>query len=376
MSCTSCAQPSMVFFGFAFGTIVQGVAAGLEWKQLADAPWSKRSDTCGGVMNGTIVIAGGHANSQYTNDVWRSDDSGLSWQQVLKNAPWAPRSYHSCVVLPRNRMLLVAGHAGNEWFSDVWISGEDLDVSSWTQVSARAPWSKRAAGTLQYQAATGRLFYMGGSDGLLPPAGFHTKLFNDVWVSADDGATWKCVLQNAAWQAREGFTGQSSGNDVVVAGASLSIIGGEKGYLPWGFFSDIWTSEDGAEWTLQRKAAEWAGFSGGSIWNLKGRSGHIVASQRHDDASTTLWLSGGYLGRSDVWCRNVRNASDLGGPWTLVAKTSPWHGRFDHMMQVVGDQLIIYSGENSAAGIGGPYFNDVWAANLIPCPNPDEVTIV
>jgi len=256
------------------------------------------------------------------------------------------------------------------------ISGADLNLSSWTQVNAGAPWSKRAAGTLQYQATTGRVFYMAGSDGLLPPAGFHTKIFNDVWVSADEGVTWKRVLTNAAWHAREGFTGQSSGNDVVVAGKWLSIMGGEKGYLPWSYFSDIWTSDDGANWTLQRKKAEWAGLSGGSIWNLKGRSGHIVASQRHSDESTTLWLSGGYLGRSDIWCLNVHNIADLGRPWTLVAKKSPWHGRFDHMMQVVGDQLVIYSGENSAAGIGGPYFNDVWTATLEACGSGEDLVIV
>merc|ERR1712070_1079433 len=209
--------------------------------------------TCGGVMNGTIVIAGGHANSDYTNDVWRSDDGGHSWQQVLKNASWAARSYHSCVVLPRNRLLLVAGHAGKEWFNDVWISGPDLDLASWTQVTAKAPWAARAAGSLQFQASTGKVFYMAGSDGLLPPAGFNTTLFNDVWGSSDEGASWHRVTEKAAWPAREGFTGQSSGNDVVVAGSSLAVMGGEKGYLPWSYFSDIWTSEDGANWTLQRK---------------------------------------------------------------------------------------------------------------------------
>jgi hypothetical protein len=273
-------------------------------------------------------------------------------------------------------MLLVGGHSQKGWFQDVWISGVDLDVSSWTQVNAKAPWRARAAGSLQYQSTTGKVFYMAGSDGLLPPAGFNTTLFNDVWVSNDEGATWECVAERTLWPAREGFTGQSSGNDVVIAGSSLAVMGGEKGYLPWSYFSDIWTSEDGANWTLQRKAAEWTGFSGGSIWNLKGRSGHIVASQHHHDGSATLWLSGGYLGRSDVWCLRVQSAADLARPWTRVAKKSPWHGRFDHMMQVVGDQLILYSGENSAAGIGGPYFRDVWTTKLEACQSAEDAMIV
>eukprot|EP00662_Eupelagonemidae_sp_cell21_P001422 gene1422-15012_t len=59
-------------------------ATALTWAPQPDAPG--RSDACGGVLNGTIVMAGGHADSNYTNDVW-----------VLRHAPWSPRSYHSCV---------------------------------------------------------------------------------------------------------------------------------------------------------------------------------------------------------------------------------------------------------------------------------------
>jgi len=352
-------------------------AYGLDWKQLPDAPWTARSDTCGGVLNGTIVIAGGHANSDYTNDVWMSKDAGKSWTEVLSSAPWVARSYHSCVVLPGERLLLVGGHAGKEWFNDVWVSGHSLDLASWTQLAKNASFAPRAAGSLQYQASTGHVFYMAGSNGLLPPAGFHTTLYNDVWVSKDEGSTWNLVNASPSYAAREGFTGQSSGNAVVIGGKSLAIMGGERSYLPTGFFSDIWTSEDGASWTLRKEHAEWTGWSGGSLWNLKGRSGHIIASQSNTDGSSTLWLSGGYLGRSDVWCLgNVRNASDLSRPWYRVASKSPWHGRFDHMMTVVRNQLLVFSGENSAAGIGGPYYNDVWAAELEECKANADVVLV
>lgn len=314
-------------------------------------------------------MAGGHADNNYTNDVWVSPDAGASWKQVLANstAPWKARSYHSCVALPGGRLLLVAGHAGNEWFNDVWVSGAN-DFATWTQVTEQAEFPKRAAGSLQYQATTGKIFYMGGSNGLLPPVGRGTTLYNDVWASEDEGATWKQVTDSAGWKAREGFTGQSSGMDVVVAGQSLAVMGGEEGYFPGSYFSDIWTSEDGATWTERKKKAEWAGASGGSIWNLKGRSGHIVASEPRTDGSQTLWLSGGFLGRSDVWCINVKDAEDLKMPWTRVAKSSPWHGRFDHIMSVVGSKLVLFGGENSAAGFGGPYYNDVWTAELEECP--------
>jgi hypothetical protein len=245
-------------------------------------------------------------------------------------------------------------------------------LATWTQLADQAPFAARAAGSLQYQEATGKVFYMAGSDGLLPPAGFGTTLFNDVWVSNDEGKTWELATADAGWAAREGFTGQSSGNDVVVAGESLVIMGGEQGYFPTGFFGDIWSSKDGVEWVQRREKTEWTGFSSESLWNLKGRSGHIVTSQKKEDGSSVFWLSGGYLGMSDVWCLNVRSVDDLSNPWTRVAKTSPWHGRFDHMMVVVGNKLVLFAGENSAAGFGGPYFNDVWAADLEDCPVAED----
>lgn len=346
----------------------------LEWERLPDAPWSGRSDPCGGVLGSSLVIAGGHANNSYTNDVWRSDDAGRSWQLVLEEAPWAGRSYHSCVVLPGNRLLLVAGHDEYTWYNDVWISGPDMDLATWTAQTLEAPWAKRAAGSLQYQATSGKVFYMAGSDGLLPPAAQNATLFNDVWASSDDGANWELVTAKAAWKAREGFTGQSSGNDIVIAGESLGVFGGEEGYFPDFYFADIWTSEDGANWVKQREQADWAGEGGGDpLWQKKGRSGHIMASQAMPDGSQTLWLSGGFLKQQDVWCLgNVRSPKDLSRTWTLVANESAWPGRFDHMMVVLGDELILYGGEDSAGGIGGNYFNDVWSSKLEPCPTAER----
>lgn len=165
----------------------------------------------------------------------------------------------------------------------------------------------------------------------------------------------------AQWKPREGFSGQSSGNAIVIGGKTLAIFGGERGYLPWRFFGDVWTSEDGANWTEQSKKAGWAGISSGSLWDVFGRSGHIVAQ-----SEGTLWLMGGYLGRSDVWCVSTSGA-EMTGQWVNVAKKSPWPGRYDHLLAVVGKKLVLFGGENSAAGFGGPYYNDVWSADITAC---------
>merc|ERR1712048_661875 len=124
---------------------------------------------------------------------------------------------------------------------------------------------------------------MGGSDGvLLPLSG--TTLFRDVWSPSDDGVTWDLVTDSAEWSAREGISGQSSGNDLVIAGTSLVAIGGEKGFLPWDCFDDLWTNDDGKAWTKQRSNNDW-----------KCRTGHVVAQQPIDDGSVTMWLAGGFL---------------------------------------------------------------------------------
>lgn len=346
-------------------------ATALDWKQVtANASWDARSDACTLVLGSHMVVAGGHANNDYWNDVWRSSD-GATWEKVLANgtAPWPARSYHSCIVLPGDRILLVGGHAGSQWFNDVWISGPGGDVSKWEMVTEHAAFEPRAAGSLLRQPSTGKLFYMGGSNGLLPPVGFHTTLYNDVWTSDDSGKTWTKAIGAAPWKPREGFTG---GVGVVAGNSSITVMGGEAGYFPWAFFSDIWTSEDGASWTQRAEKASWTGMSAGSIWNLKGRSGHIVAKQELDDGSSTFWLTGGYLGRSDVWCIDgVHSGKDLEKSWRRVSSSSPWHGRFDHGLVVMDGKLILMGGENSALGFGGPYFNDVWVAPLPGCSSFD-----
>jgi hypothetical protein len=48
------------------------------------------------------------------------------------------------------------------------------------------------------------MLVMGGSNGLLKPIGNGT-VFNDVWQSADLGASWSLLSAAAPWPAREGL---------------------------------------------------------------------------------------------------------------------------------------------------------------------------
>lgn len=341
--------------------IIPGTAThtNLLWERLThSAPWTGRSDMCAVVVGGRIVLTGGHRNNNYTHDVWSSQD-GVEWDMDLGAAPWDQRSYHSCTTLPGDRMLIVGGHANGAWYNDVWVSGMNGNVSHWERQTPNAGFNPRAAGSLSYQESTGKLFYFGGSNGLLPPFGAgKTKLFNDVWMSADEGKTWSMVTKNAGWAPREGLSG---GHGFVVGNQEeLVVIGGESGYFITDFFSDVWTSLNGANWTERQTKAEWT--NGG--WNKKGRSGHIVVKQTTSGKGDTLWLAGGYLGKHDVWCvGGIYSGSDLTKGWLNIGN-APWKGRYDHVLIIHNSKLFMFGGENSALGFGGPYYNDVWAADV------------
>lgn len=330
--------------------------AGLQWTKLADAPWSARSFPCAGEVNGQLVITGGHNDEGYTNDVWSSPD-GENWRLEVAQAPWTPRSYHSCEVLPGpdgpngDRMILMGGHSQNDWFGDVWIS-EPGNVSSWSLVLDEAPWAARAAASLMRQGASS-LVLLGGSDGYMQPLGDGT-LFNDVWRSDDAGRTWNEEANAAPWVAREGMSGGTG----LTFGGNVTVIGGETGYFEDAFLGDVWSSATGGagDWKQHTQLAE---FSVGGY----GRTGHVVAKQTTTKAGSmeeeVLWLAGGFLSLSDVWC-----TSDLDEPWIMAEASSPWPGRYDMIMRTFQGRLVVMAGEDSPQGFGGPFFNDVWAAEL------------
>jgi hypothetical protein len=51
--------------------------------------------------NGSVLILGGYDNSINMNDVWRTNDGGLTWFVVTANAPWAGKEKQLNVFLFR-----------------------------------------------------------------------------------------------------------------------------------------------------------------------------------------------------------------------------------------------------------------------------------
>lgn len=237
-------------------------------------------------------------------------------------------------------VYLLAGHDSTTWFNDVWRT---KNGSSWESVVGNASWSPRAATALQIRHD--QMFLMGGSTGgLLPPIG-HGKVLNDVWTS-DNGADWTLVTPSAPWPAREGMqklTALYGENDTIV------LTSGEAGYFG-PYYHDVWATTDGLNWSLLNREADFSKRSGNLLLNVDG----------------SLFTFGGYgfpFMKHDAYCLPTGNAS---APWKRL-KDAPWHGRFDYDMVVVNSSIILMGGEASLFGAGGPYYNDVWAYHDVQC---------
>jgi hypothetical protein len=155
---------------------------------------------------------------------------------------------------------------------------------------------------------------------------------NDVW-SSSDGANWTLATGGAA------FTPRYAHSATVFdpgGGARIWVIGGDDGT----FRNDVWSSADGVNWA---PATVTSPFSG--------RVGHACLS--YDDK---LWLIGGFDGvnaLNDVW------SSDDGENWTLVTANAGFSLRFGHGGAVFdagsGPRMWIVSGRE-----GLNLWIDVW----------------
>ena len=177
------------------------------------------------------------ANSDFFNDVWRSND-GINWEAMTLEAPWEGRAGLSAVALGNDLYVMagsqndddavVEGPAPRIYFNDVWKSSDD--GATWTQMTAAAPWDKRAGGVTIVK--DGAILMIGGE------AGFVGPYFNDVW-SSTNGATWVRLTADAGWSPRPGHKcGVVTGELVCFGGFGLVTNP-----------MDMWSSVDGATWT-------------------------------------------------------------------------------------------------------------------------------
>jgi hypothetical protein len=165
-----------------------------------------------------------------------------------------------------------------------------------------------------------------------------TTYNNDVW-SSTNGADWTLVTNNAPWNGREIF-------GAVALNGRMWVLGGYNSTSGAGT-NDVWSSTNGLSWTQVTNNAP---------WGLRISFGAVAFSNQ-------MWVLGGTTtsgnDTNDVW------SSTNGLAWTRVTNAAAWGPRdsfatatFSNQLWVLGGTIysatpfntnFVYSSSNGAA---------------------------
>ena len=132
--------------------------------------------------NQKLWIFSGIRGVELSSSVWSSSD-GVSWSQVVEEAPFEARQFHAVKVFDAGdgkKMWLVGGSNGSELLNDIWSSPNGVD---WTLETNSAPFEPRQFHDLEVFNNGQELFLFGGSN----DSGAN---LNDVWKTID-GVNWE-----------------------------------------------------------------------------------------------------------------------------------------------------------------------------------------
>jgi len=316
------------------------------WTEVsATAPWEARAGLQAVYLNDQLYVMGGRTpsppgdpvipgESTIWQDVWSSDDMGITWTQQLENdsnaVHWSGRAYFQAVTLGEYMYILGGQNfktvpnpdcdppftdcspfiSTSDFFNDVWRS---VDGINWEMMTDNAGWSGRAG--FSCVVFENELYVMAGSinDDVAIVGGPPSRIYlNDVWKSSD-GSEWELLTEAAPWKKR-------AGGIASVKDGYIYMIGGEEGFvcLPGTpcppYFNDVWKSNDGINWEEVTPQAPW-----------KKRPGHQVVV-----LDNTFYLFGGFGLSEDLFdpfaVNNPRDlwASDDGADWVRISRR-PWN---------------------------------------------------
>ena len=282
-------------------------------EQSPDPAIAGRTRTLPTVFNNKLWLIGGYQDGVQQNDVWSSVD-GVSWDQVLNTAPFAPREFVSLAV-HNGRLFLIGGKLSNGMRSNqIWSTDNGID---WVLEQQSAPFASRSnPEVISFQ---GKLWVIGGSERSEATNTFNGDLA-DIWNSTD-GKNWTQVTASAPF----GVQGE---HEVLVIDGRLLVYTGRSversnGGLQTQIFNDsIWSSVDGVNWILEEERLPYGPrdehsvleFSG-QYWMIGGRE-RVQSNASRDDANQMLDSIREYLQNDDVWI------SSDGLTWSVVDKAT------------------------------------------------------
>ena len=315
--------------------------------------FSPRDNHTSVVMGGDIYVIGGVTQKFVaasptlgtpgqseisSNEVWRSSDGGLTWDQAAGSTRFTDRVNHGSVVLD-GALYVIAGRETDATTGrdDVWRS-TDRGVS-WSRVT---PGGASIPFPMDYafaSAVLGTTMYVMGGIQFGP-----VTRYDEVWQSTDRGASWTQATNTTDPK----FSPRSAAAAVVLgsAGAAkLYVIGGRTASgAGTNGLDDVWESGDGASWTQVNASAA--------------ASDKFHARKEHSAVAIgdTVYVIAGDQGgstRRDVW-----TSGDKGVTWTPATATAnaEFPARRNHASAARGGALYVIGGGEGSTQL----FNDVW----------------
>jgi hypothetical protein len=224
-------------------------------------------------------------------------------------------------------MWLIGGTDSSGRTKDVYIT---TDGTHWTRKASGLSFLNVDGFAAAY--FNGALWVLGGSG---------TSITNQIYKSADDGATWTQITPSAGdnFTPRLDFTALSFDNSLWVIGGITDTSGHRT--------NSTYRSLDGTSWILMP-----ASLATGGIYTAVSSHASVVYDNR-------MWVLGG-IGNSgstseedDVWY------STDGWNWAETTSAAAFGGRYDHSSVAYQNKIWVIGGVLTS----GTLKNDVWSSN-------------
>jgi hypothetical protein len=189
---------------FTIDPVVRRTTDFKKWETLGQGNLPKRVFYTTISFRGSIWLLGGDDGTKTYNDVWRSTD-GLTWTQVIRQAPWSPRTGAQAFIF-KNRLWLIGGADAAGLTNDVWFTTDGKEwIQTTAQIAAKKPFGYSP---IVYD---GKIWLVGveNEDGMA----------GQMMIS-DDGAAWRKI--EAPWSARSGVAAWVTDDSLFMAAGALS----------------------------------------------------------------------------------------------------------------------------------------------------------
>ncbi len=250
------------------------------------------------------------------------------WSPVTGEFGVNPSHFATGIAEFQGRLYQLGGHGAISrnsyvYFADIQTAIQSGNIEwDWDSGNLQAPWSSRSHHSVE--VFDNRLWVIGGSGGSRTA----NQPLNDVWAM-DAERNWTEVTAAADWSARHEPA-------TVVFQDKLWVIGGRE-HLGWSSaISDVWTSGDGANWTLVTDDPPWRAERAVAV-NFDGRLYLLI-----HPAQATVWNPGK---RGEVW-----TTSD-GVSWERLSDNGPW-GRYFEAVVHQG-RIVVATGPDAGTEYAG-----------------------